>query len=78
MMVLSYSLTLLVGTAQLSGSLEELERVVVLQLLEAARVEGRLGQGHLAEKNLLALLWIVIVLKHLIKHEVEELLIRHQ
>lgn len=49
MMVLSHSLTLLVGAAQLSGSLEELERVVVLQLLEAARVEGRLRQGHLAE-----------------------------
>ena len=78
MMVLSHSLTLLVSAAQLSGSLEELERVVVLQLLEAARVEGRLGQGHLAEEDLLALLRIVVVLEHLVKHEVEELLIRHQ
>ena len=76
--VLSHSLTLLVGAAQFCGALEELERIVVLQLLEAARVESCLGQGHLAEEDLLALLRVVVILEHLVEHEVEELLIRHQ
>ena len=65
-------------STQLGRPLEQFKRVVVLQLLETARVERMLRQRHLAQQDLLALLRIVIVLEHLIEHEVEEFLVRHE
>ena len=76
--VLRRRLALLVGSPQLRRPLQQFKRVVVLQLLQTARVKGRFRECHFAEEHLLPLLRVVVVFEHLVEHEVEQLLVRDE
>ena len=66
------------SSSQFSRPLQQLERIISVELLKATGVESCLRESHLREKHLLALLRIIVVLEHLVKHEIQQLLVRHE
>ena len=64
--------------SQFCRSLQKLKWIVLLKLLQAARVKGRVRKSHLRQKHLLSLLWVIVILEHLVEHEVQQLLVRYE